>query len=160
MTLAQRKIKSPLGPLFLVASPKAIKGIYFDKQNLPTHTGDTSTRHLLDLLEQQLKEYFAGDRTSFDLPLDPDGTEFQKKVWKQLLKIPYGQTQSYKDIAKGIKDANASRAVGTANSKNPICIIIPCHRVITSNATLGGYTGGLDKKIKLLNIEHIDTTRL
>ncbi len=102
---------------------------------------------------KQLMEYFNGQRKSFDLPLNPKGTEFQKKVWNALLNIPYGSTCSYKDIAVNIGNEKACRAVGGANNKNPIFIIIPCHRVIGKNGSLVGYGGGLDIKLKLLELE-------
>ncbi len=102
---------------------------------------------------EQLKEYFNGQRTSFDLPLNPKGTEFQKKVWNALLDIPYGYTCSYKEIAVRIGNEKACRAVGSANNKNPIFIIIPCHRVIGKNGSLVGYGGGLHIKQKLLELE-------
>lgn len=101
----------------------------------------------------QLYEYLDGSRTSFELSLNPYGTEFQRKVWKALCEIPYGETRSYKQVAESIGNSNASRAVGMANNKNPIMIIIPCHRVVGSNGSLVGYAGGLDIKEKLLNIE-------
>ncbi len=101
----------------------------------------------------QLNEYFSRRRKIFDLPLCPKGSEFQKKVWAELLKIPYGTTVSYKDIAVRIAFPNASRAVGNANNKNPIAFIIPCHRVIGSNKKLTGYAFGLDVKQELLNLE-------
>jgi methylated-DNA-[protein]-cysteine S-methyltransferase len=101
----------------------------------------------------QLNEYFSGSRKKFDLPLDIDGTEFQKKVWNELKKIPYGKTKSYKYIAEKLGDVKAIRAVGKANGQNPVPILIPCHRVIGSNGKLTGYAGGLDIKEKLLEIE-------
>ena len=101
----------------------------------------------------QLNEYFNKKRTSFDIPIEPKGTVFQKKVWNALLKIPYGQTKTYKEIAEIIGNKNATRAVGMANNKNPIAIVIPCHRVIGANGKLTGYAGGLDKKEKLLLLE-------
>lgn len=101
----------------------------------------------------QLNEYFNKKRTSFDIPIEPKGTVFQKKVWNALLKIPYGQTKTYKEIAEIIGNKNATRAVGMANNKNPIAIVIPCHRVIGTNGKLTGYAGGLDKKEKLLLLE-------
>lgn len=104
---------------------------------------------------KQLIEYFNGQRTYFNLPLNPKGTEFQKKVWNALLKIPYGSTCSYKDIAVMIGNEKASRAVGGANNKNPIFIVIPCHRVIGANGDLVGYGSGLDLKRKLLDLEKI-----
>ena len=101
----------------------------------------------------QLKEYFKGERKTFNLPLDLRGTEFQLKVWKQLQKIPYGKTFSYKQIAVALGDVNAARAVGTANGANPVPIIVPCHRVINADGSLGGYTGGIPMKQKLLELE-------
>ena len=103
--------------------------------------------------KQQLDEYFAGKRKKFDIPIKLDGTDFQIKVWKELLKIPYGETCSYLDIAKCIGNPKASRAVGMANNKNKIIIIVPCHRVIGSNKKLVGYACGLDVKKKLLELE-------
>lgn len=102
---------------------------------------------------KQLKEYFEGRRKTFDLPLNPKGTDFQKKVWQALCEIPYGETRTYKQIAEQCGNPKASRAVGMANNKNPIGIVIPCHRVIGANGALTGYAGGLDKKQKLLNLE-------
>lgn len=103
---------------------------------------------------EQLLEYLGGSRTTFDLPLNPNGTEFQKKVWNALCDIPYGETRSYKQVAEAIGNNKASRAVGMANNKNPIMIIIPCHRVVGSNGSLVGYAGGLDVKEKLLFLEN------
>ena len=101
----------------------------------------------------QLKEYLSGKRKSFDIEIEMMGTEFQKKVWKELLNIPYGETRSYKDIATVIGNEKACRAVGNANNKNPIAIIVPCHRVVGSNGGMTGYAGGIDIKEKLLKIE-------
>lgn len=103
--------------------------------------------------EKQLLEYFSGKRKIFDLPLSPDGTDFQKLVWKYLYTIPYGKLVSYKMVAQGINKPQACRAVGNANGKNPISIIIPCHRVITSDKKIGGYSSGLKIKKYLLNLE-------
>ena len=108
---------------------------------------------LIKNTKQQLDEYFAGKRKKFDIPIKLDGTDFQINVWKELLKIPYGETCSYLDIAKRIGNPNASRAVGMANNKNKIIIIVPCHRVIGSNKKLVGYACGLDVKEKLLELE-------
>ena len=107
-------------------------------------------------INDQLKEYFQGTRREFTIPIEAEGSEFQKKVWKALLDIPYGQTRTYKEIAIAIGNEKACRAVGMANNRNPISIIIPCHRVIGANGKLVGYGGGLDIKEKLLNIEKID----
>lgn len=108
---------------------------------------------LIKTAKQQLDEYFAGIRKEFDLPLSVEGTEFQKKVWKALQDIPYGETCSYQDIAIAVGNKNACRAVGMANNRNKIIIVIPCHRVIGKNGTLVGYGGGLDIKEKLLALE-------
>ena len=108
---------------------------------------------LLIETEKQLTEYFNKTRTKFDLPLAPQGTDFMKRVWKELIKIPYGETRTYKQIAQKIGNEKASRAVGMANNKNPIPIIIPCHRVIGANNKLIGYALGLDKKEFLLDLE-------
>ena len=108
---------------------------------------------LIKNTKQQLDEYFAGNRKQFDIPIKFKGTNFQVKVWKELLKIPYGETCSYLDIAKRIGNPKASRAVGMANNKNKIIIIVPCHRVIGSNKKLVGYACGLDVKKKLLELE-------
>ena len=102
----------------------------------------------------QLKEYLSGKRKNFDIEIEMIGTEFQKKVWKELLNIPYGETRSYKDIATAIGNKKACRAVGNANNKNPIAIIVPCHRVVGSNGGMTGYAGGIDIKEKLLKIEN------
>lgn len=104
---------------------------------------------------RQLVEYFNGERTEFDLKLNPEGTDFQKAVWKELSAIPFGEIRSYKDVAEAVGNPNASRAVGTANGKNPIPIIVPCHRVIGSNRQLTGFAFGLDAKRRLLELEGI-----
>lgn len=109
---------------------------------------------LIKMAARQLDEYFKGERQQFNLPLDLSGTTFQTKVWKELLKIPYGQTKSYKDIAIAINNPKAYRAVGMANNKNRIMIVVPCHRVISSDNKLTGYAGGLEKKEFLLNLEY------
>ncbi|MBL4561149.1 MAG: methylated-DNA--[protein]-cysteine S-methyltransferase [Labilibaculum sp.] len=106
----------------------------------------------------QLISYFNKERTTFEVKLSPEGTAFQQQIWNQLSEIPYGQTRSYQDIALAINKPSACRAIGMANSKNPIPIIIPCHRVIGKNGKLTGYAGGLETKAKLLEIENIDLT--
>lgn len=103
--------------------------------------------------KKQLEEYFAGKRKTFDLPLLPKGTAFQQKVWKALQMIPYGETRTYGQIAEAVGNAKAARAVGMANHKNPIAIIVPCHRVVGANGKLVGYAGGMDKKEWLLQLE-------
>lgn len=109
---------------------------------------------ILSAAQQQLSEYFTGTRQQFDLPLDFEGTSFQKQVWQALLAIPYGETRSYKQIAEQLGNPKAVRAVGAANGKNPISIIAPCHRVIGSSGKLVGFAGGLDNKKVLLNLEN------
>ncbi len=123
----------------------ALNFVHSKKKNLPKIIPD-----ILKSCIKQLDEYFLGKRQTFNLDLYLDGTEFQKKVWEQLMKIPYGSTCAYQDIARKIRHAQASRAVGTANGCNHIPIIIPCHRVIASNGGLGGYTPGLSIKRNLL----------
>ena len=113
----------------------------------------TEETELIKEAKKQINEYFQGERIAFDLPLAPEGTDFQKKVWNELIKIPYGETRTYGQIAKYIGNGKASRAVGMANNKNPIMIIIPCHRVIGANGKLVGYSEGVHIKEKLLNIE-------
>lgn len=145
--MQQWQYESQIGRLFLVGTDLGLQGIYWNKQKVPmTKTLDGTLAKAV----KELDEYFAGKRTKFDIPLDLVGTEFQKSVWKELMKIPYGKTISYSELAKKIKNAKAVRAVGSANGKNPLCIIIPCHRVIAANGTLGGYSGGLPNKEKLL----------
>jgi methylated-DNA-[protein]-cysteine S-methyltransferase len=154
MKALQLKMNSKIGPLFLVASEHGLHGVFWRESNIPFVEGDNSAAEkFLNLAVKEITEYLNGDRKTFSVPLVPIGTEFQMKVWKELAKIPYGETRSYKDIALALNDANASRAVGTANGKNPISIIIPCHRVISSDGTLGGYAGGLDIKKTLLELE-------
>ncbi len=115
--------------------------------------------HLTDNVANQLNLYLDGKLMQFDIPLKLKGTEFQQKVWKALIDIPYGQTRSYKDIANMIEQPNASRAVGMANNKNPFLIVIPCHRIVGSNGSLTGYAAGLDIKIQLLEIEKEGSNR-
>lgn len=150
------KLNTILGDVFLVASEKGIVSLLFqDKYLMKEESLKKNIKideHLIRA-KLQVKEYLAGKRKKFDLPLDLRGTAFQEQVWKNLLKIPYGKTCSYKDIALKMKNEKSVRAIGGANGKNQICIIIPCHRVINADGKLGGYSGGLDKKIKLLELE-------
>lgn len=145
--------ETEIGIIGIRENNKSITDIYFSKVDTNDNIEETD---LIKECFKQLKEYFEGNRVKFDLPLDARGTEFQKKVWNELLSIPYGETKSYKDIAVAIGNEKACRAIGMANNKNPIPIIIPCHRVIGSNGKLVGYAGGLNVKEKLLNIEKID----
>ena len=158
MEKVQYKITSPVGPLYLVASANALNGVYFVKQAFKSLSKLDLTRPECKILQraaQQLKEYFAGQRKRFDITYDLDGTIFQKQVWAQLAKIPFGTTVSYRDIARRIKNPKAVRAVGSANGKNPVCIMVPCHRVISADGTIGGYSGGLPTKRKLLQLEAV-----
>ena len=150
--------ESPLGPIRLVASVKGLRGLYLNEKSnkASIDKGGMEATDEIRILEQaarELREYFAGERQAFSVPLDPQGTEFQQKVWKALSKIPFGNTCSYRDVAAEIKNEKAFRAVGSANGKNPICIIVPCHRVIAADGTLGGYSGGLHHKTALLELE-------
>ena len=142
---------SPVGILEIKSDDKAITHINLLKNNPAAR--QTSTNPLIRETCIQLDEYFAGKRQIFDLPLSPKGTPFQQTVWKQLQEIPYGKTISYSQLARDIHHPKACRAVGSANGKNPIPIIIPCHRVIAADGGLGGYSSGLDIKKQLLGIE-------
>lgn len=141
---------SPIGILEIRGTEQGISGVHFVENK-----SDPDPAIPLPLKEcvQQLNEYFTGDRKEFSLKLLLEGTNFQKKAWNQLIKIPYGKTASYKDIAVAIKNKKAFRAVGSANGRNNIAIIIPCHRIIAHDGTLGGYGGGLWKKEWLLDHE-------
>lgn len=152
--LAQRKFSSAIGPLYLVASSAGLRGVYWERQDLTASTdpGEKSRRYL-DQAERELSEYFLGRRKIFSVPLDPRGTEFQNAVWRELARIPYGATCSYQDIAARVNKPKACRAVGTANGRNPLSVIVPCHRVIAADGTLGGYAGGLERKSRLLRLE-------
>ena len=143
--------ESPIGNLTLIVNDTHLLKICFNESGLNTMVKETE---LIKKTKRELDEYFAGKRTVFTIPLDPRGTEFQKQVWSELLNIPYGQTISYKELAEKVKNAKYSRAVGMSNNKNPIPIIIPCHRVIGSQGKLVGYRGGLNIKEKLINLEN------
>jgi methylated-DNA-[protein]-cysteine S-methyltransferase len=140
-------ISSPIGPLCLtVADDGAVTRIDFG-------AGDVSDDPRFAPLVAELAEYFAGERTAFDLPLRPRGSEFEQLVWAELLRIPYGETVSYGEIAARIGHPGKARAVGRANARNPIAIVCPCHRVIGSDGSLTGYAGGLESKRALLELE-------
>jgi len=141
-------MNSPIGPLTIAEKDGKITHVLFGE---PEAAGERTP--LLEQAERQLAEYFAGERREFDLPLNPQGTAFQKEVWKALQEIPYGETRSYGEIACAVGREKAFRAVGMANHNNPISIIIPCHRVIGADGSLTGYGGGLDKKRFLLQLE-------
>jgi len=150
------RMESPVGPLLLAATEKGLRGLQFDRGELLSTGKDEiwiESREYLQPYEEQINAYFRGDLRQFSCKLDLIGTQFQKDCWKALLRIPYGETCSYVDIAREIGRPQASRAVGQANHVNPIAIIVPCHRVVGANGTLTGYGGGLSTKEKLLNLE-------
>ncbi len=154
MSELQLAIKSPVGPLYLTASEGGLTGVNFDKRKTPmAEDGKAAQMKFLRQAEHELAAYFKGELTHFTVTLATGGTEFQNKVWAQLKKIPFGKTCSYRDIAERIGNPKATRAVGTANGRNPFGIIVPCHRVIAADGTLGGYAGGVERKTKLLEIE-------
>jgi methylated-DNA-[protein]-cysteine S-methyltransferase len=157
VTYAYKLMDSPVGELKLVANGNRLAAILWenDKPNrvrLPEIV-EADDRPVLIETERQLNEYFAGTRDRFDLELDFQGTDFQKKVWAALLTIPFGETRSYSDIATQIGNINAVRAVGAANGRNPISIVAPCHRVIGASGDLTGFAGGLTNKMLLLSLE-------
>jgi len=157
MKLVYKTMNSPVGELKLVASDKGLVAILWENDNpRRVRLGDLveDEKHLiLRETERQLKEYFAGKRKSFSLALDMRGTRFQNDVWEALLAIPFGETRSYGQLAKQLGNPNATRAVGAANGRNPISIVVPCHRVIGSSGKLTGFAGGLDTKSHLLELE-------
>ena len=157
MELVFIEMASPVGVLKLVATDQALVAVLWENENpkrvrLAELVEDKKHPILLET-QKQLNEYFAGQRTQFDLPLDFEGTEFQKKIWQALLTIPFGETRSYKQIAEQVGNVKAVRAVGAANGKNPISIIAPCHRVVGANGKLVGFAGGLENKSILLELE-------
>ncbi|MGZ4787758.1 MAG: methylated-DNA--[protein]-cysteine S-methyltransferase [Terriglobales bacterium] len=150
--------KSPIGHMLLVGSESGLRSIEFDyeKKQLAVARGKSDWKEseaALTATRRELDEYFAGRLRDFTVPLDLHGTDFQLRCWKALLEIPYGKTCSYADLARRVGSPRGFRAVGMANHDNPIPIIVPCHRVITSDHKLGGYGGGLDVKEKLLRLE-------
>ncbi len=167
-TLHCTTMHSAIGPLFLAASAQGLVALEFDarlpgQQSIRPNPRDLreenkafkfedSARHMQPYVNE-LEEYFAGNRREFTFPLDLRGTDFQRACWRALQAIPYGETRTYADIARAVGKPNAFRAVGMANNRNPIAIVVPCHRVIASDGTLCGYGGGLDVKRKLLELE-------
>lgn len=145
---------SPMGKLIIAASENSLYAIFWKDRGMPANGFFRSSANpIIVNAKKQLVEYFAGKRRSFDLPIAPVGTEFQLQAWDQLVKIPYGATISYQSLAEQMGNPKAMRAVGMANGKNPIPIVIPCHRVIGKNGSLTGFSGGLDKKAYLLELE-------
>lgn len=151
------KLSSPIGQLFIVADKRNLLGVLFKSEwkKFKNSIGsvEEGTNIIIRSTKKQLGEYFKGQRKAFDLPYKLRGTSFQIKAWKSLLKIPYGETKSYKQQAAFINSRKAVRAIGQADGKNPICIILPCHRVVGSDGTLTGYAGGLRAKKLLLKLE-------
>lgn len=151
--LLYSRIESPVGRLLVVASHQGLVRLEFERvpRELPQSWVENQEKTAMYVGE--LNEYFAGERTEFSFPLDLRGTEFQKRCWRALLEIPYGETRSYADIARAVGSPRGFRAVGMANNRNPIAIVVPCHRVLASDGTLCGYGGGLDVKEYLLKLE-------
>ena len=148
-------IESPIGPLTLVSRAGRLTTLAMDGQThaVPPPPGSRRDDGAFTDVVTQLDEYFAGERTEFDVPLDLAGTEFQRAVWAQLCAIPYGRTISYGELARRMGNPKAARAVGTANGHNPVALIVPCHRVIAGDGGIGGYGGGTDRKALLLDLE-------
>ncbi|MEU8946472.1 methylated-DNA--[protein]-cysteine S-methyltransferase [Streptomyces sp. NPDC048489] len=146
---------SPYGPLTLVADDDLLCGLYMAGQRHRPPQEDFGARDdtLLPEVKRQLTAYFAGDLKEFDLPMRLAGTPFQRSVWEQLARIPYGEIRSYGELADALGNPKASRAVGLANGRNPVGIIVPCHRVVGADGSLTGYGGGLDRKRRLLDFE-------
>jgi len=161
MTYSYTIFPSPVGTLKLVASDRGLAAILWENDDPDrVRLGAMSERPdhpVLAETTRQLTDYFAGERTSFDLPLDFQGTDFQKSVWAALLTIPFGETRSYAEIARQVGRPTAFRAVGAANGKNPISIVAPCHRVIGTNGSMTGFAGGIEGKKYLLELEGAST---
>jgi methylated-DNA-[protein]-cysteine S-methyltransferase len=152
-------IASPIGPLTLISQDGRLAGVHMEITRYEPDAAalgaavTAAAEPVLDAAASQLRSYFAGELTRFDLPLALEGTSFQRSVWTGLLTIPYGETVSYGDLARRIGQPSASRAVGLANGRNPVAIIVPCHRVIGADGSLTGYGGGMDRKRYLLALE-------
>jgi methylated-DNA-[protein]-cysteine S-methyltransferase len=162
-TLHSSTVESPVGRLTIIVSARGVRAVLWpddDAGRVPDidrvdRAADLvpAAREMIADVESQLAEYFAGTRTEFDVPLDPVGTEFQRSAWRALREIPYAETVSYGEQAERLGDRNKARAVGAANGRNPISIIVPCHRVVGSNGSLGGFAGGVETKQYLLELE-------
>jgi len=148
-------IESPVGRLRLIASDTSLLGIWFEhgRDAARGAAGTRGTNAVIERTRAQLEEYFAGTRREFDLPLEPRGTDFQRRVWQRLTRIAYGDTTTYGALAAELGNSKGSRAVGLANGSNPIPIVIPCHRVIGADGSLTGFGGGLAIKAMLLQLE-------
>ena len=169
--LSRLLVASPVGDLTLIASPRGLRAVLWpnefvslrehDAEHIPlAAAGHQRSAAVLEQARRELAEYFAGDRRQFDVPLDPVGTDFQLSAWLELRRIPFGSTISYGEQARRLGDVRKSRAVGAANGRNPISIIVPCHRVVGSNGKLVGFAAGLDAKAWLLSHEQGKLTLL
>lgn len=154
-TIVTTTIDSPIGELTLTSEEGVLTGVQMHEQRHPKKipAGSRADAAGLAYAVEQLQAYFAGELTGFELPLRMDGTEFQRRVWASLCEIPYGETISYGELARWVGNPKASRAVGLANGRNPIAIVVPCHRVIGADGSLTGYGGGLERKVWLLEHE-------
>ncbi|MGH3311202.1 MAG: methylated-DNA--[protein]-cysteine S-methyltransferase [Streptomyces sp.] len=152
-------LDSPLGELTLVAEGDGLTGLYFEGQRRrpPREALGPREENGFEAARQQLEEYFAGRRTRFDLRLAARGERFQQRVWKLLEEIPYGETRSYGQLARELGDPALAQAVGAANGRNPLCVVVPCHRVVGADGSLTGYAGGLERKRALLDLEESAT---
>ena len=161
MTLRECWMESPLGRIHLVADDEGLTGIYLeDHARKPSFAADDGGGwRLLEAAREQLARWFEGERTDFDLPLRPRGTPFQMDVWRALSSIPFGETRTYAEIARTLGRPAAWRAVGAANARNPISIVVPCHRVVGASGALTGYAGGVDRKRWLLEHERVVAAR-
>jgi methylated-DNA-[protein]-cysteine S-methyltransferase len=152
-------VESPIGPITLVSADGSLTGLYMEVAGHPPKEErlgqrvDVADDDVLVKAASQLESYFAGELTDFDLPVQLEGTGFQRTVWQSLRDIPYGQTISYGELARRIGQPSASRAVGLANGRNPVSIVVPCHRVVGANGSMTGYGGGIDRKVYLLGLE-------
>ena len=159
MTVSYDESDGPLGKLLLVATDEGLRALQWNvdvtrsRLKRPGEVWVRQTHSIIEETKRQLKEYFSGQRTQFDLPLAPKGTEFQKKAWAALRKIPYGETISYQQQALAVGGANYARAVGSANRTNPIAIVVPCHRVVGKNGSMTGFLYGVDAKNRLITLE-------
>lgn len=154
-----RRIPTPLGPLFATASGGSLTGVYYEggrhaPQISPLWTDDPRDPALAECA-RQLADYFSGRRHGFDLPVAPSGTPFQMRVWQEIARIPYGETISYAELARRAGAPGCARAAGAATGRNPLSIVVPCHRVVASGGALTGYAGGLERKARLLEIEGV-----
>ncbi|MEV4316913.1 methylated-DNA--[protein]-cysteine S-methyltransferase [Actinocrispum sp. NPDC049592] len=154
-------VESPLGELTVVAREDgALTGVYFEQHRRRPAQDTFGARQdaAFDEVRRQFAEYFAGERTEFDLPMAPVGDEFQLRVWDLLKKIPYGETRSYGDLARELGDVALAQAMGAANGRNPLMVVVPCHRVVGADGSLVGYAGGLARKRTLIDLEQADLT--